>query len=65
VTLTESGAVAAGRGHLYFFEDHIEESNSETLFVTGALDNAQEGTCDVQDDLMAGLRPLLKTSGFE
>ncbi len=66
-TLTESGAFAAGRGHLYFFEDNIVESDSESesLYVPGAKDKAHENTCDVQDDMMAGVRPLLKTPGFE
>ena len=49
------------RGHMYFFEDHVVDSDdeAETLFAAGESDAPHEGTCDMRDDDMAGIRPLL------
>ncbi len=55
------------RGHMYFFEDHLEDSDeeSDTRFVAGESDAPYEGTVDVRDEGMAGIRPLLSAPGFE
>jgi hypothetical protein len=52
---------------MYFFEDHVVDSDdeAETLFAAGESDAPHEGTCDMRDDDMAGIRPLLSTPGFE
>jgi hypothetical protein len=49
------------RGHMYFFEDHVEDSDKESdaLFAAGVSDAPYEGTVDVRDEGMAGILPLL------
>ena len=51
---------------MYFFEDHVEDSDSdaESRFVEGEADRPQESTCDVQDDSQAAIRPLFSMPGF-